>query len=166
MNSTIAIAAVAITAALVLYTLGVFGERRHGMLSGRHVALFWAGLACDTTGTLLMSSYAKASGTGGLGVHAITGMLAIALMVVHAIWASVVFARGDERSRATFSRFSIVVWLVWLVPYVCGVLIGTPMTHMDGTQAGIVAAIVALAVAGVIRLVDLRAKGHAVVREH
>ena len=34
-------ASTAITFALILYTIGVFGERRSGTLSLRHVVLFW-----------------------------------------------------------------------------------------------------------------------------
>ena len=156
MNSIIAIASVAITAALLFYSLGVFGERGRGRLQRRHVILFWIGLSCDTTGTLLMSAFARASGTGTLGLHAITGAFAIVLMIVHALWATLVFIRGGEQARATFSRFSIVVWLIWLVPYVCGMLIGTPLTHMDGVLAGVIAIAVALGTAIVIWFYDRR----------
>lgn len=38
------IATVAISLALLFYTWGVFGERRHGSLSLKYVLLFWAGL--------------------------------------------------------------------------------------------------------------------------
>ena len=55
MSIELIVASVAITCALVLYTFGVFGERRSGTLSLRHVLLFWGGLVCDTTGTMIMS---------------------------------------------------------------------------------------------------------------
>ena len=51
MSIELIVASVAITCALVLYTFGVFGERRSGTLSLRHVLLFWGGLVCDTTGS-------------------------------------------------------------------------------------------------------------------
>ena len=54
MSIELIVASVAITCALVLYTFGVFGERRSGTLSLRHVLLFWGGLVCDTTGTMIM----------------------------------------------------------------------------------------------------------------
>ena len=38
-------------------------------------------------------------------------------MLVHAVWATVVLARRDERLILTFHRFSLVVWAIWLVPY-------------------------------------------------
>ena len=108
------LASVAITSALVLYTIGVWSERLQGRLKPWHLAFFWAGLVCDTVGTGLMIDY-----VGGLtgDVHGVTGVLAILLMLVHAVWATVVLVRHDERLIRTFHRFSIVVWLVWLVPY-------------------------------------------------
>ena len=61
MSIELIVASVAITCALVLYTFGVFGERRSGTLSLRHVLLFWGGLVCDTTGTMIMSSGLRGS---------------------------------------------------------------------------------------------------------
>jgi uncharacterized repeat protein (TIGR03987 family) len=103
-----------ITAALVLYTIGVWSERLQGRLKWWHLAFFYAGLACDTIGTGMMFDFA-----GGLtfDVHGISGLLAIILMAVHALWATVVLLRHDERLIVTFHRFSIAVWLVWLIPY-------------------------------------------------
>jgi uncharacterized repeat protein (TIGR03987 family) len=56
---------------------------------------------------------------GGMSydVHGFSGVLAIALMFVHAIWATVVLVRKDERMIASFHKFSVAVWLVWLIPY-------------------------------------------------
>ncbi|MFN8629091.1 MAG: HsmA family protein [Chloroflexota bacterium] len=108
------LASVAITSALILYTIGVWSERLQGRLRPWHLAFFWAGLVCDTVGTGVMIDF-----VGGLtaDVHGITGVIAILLMLVHAVWATVVLVRRDERMIRTFHRFSIVVWLVWLVPY-------------------------------------------------
>lgn len=125
MNSTIALAAAAITAALVFYTLGVFGERRAGMLEKRHLALFWLGLACDATGTALMSAIARSMpGQATSPLHAVTGTLAIALMLFHALWATVVVTRGSESARRSFHKLSVCVWLIWLVPYFVGLFVG------------------------------------------
>ncbi|MEI7742355.1 MAG: HsmA family protein [Chloroflexota bacterium] len=107
-------ATIAISAALILYSIGVWGERLTGRLRPWHLAFFWAGLVCDTVGTGIMIDY-----VGGLtgDVHGVTGVLAILLMAVHAIWATVVLVRRHERWITRFHRFSIFVWLVWLVPY-------------------------------------------------
>lgn len=122
MSGTLIFAITAITAALIFYTIGVFSERKHG-LTKRNLALFWCGLACDTLGTLTMTQIAGQSGAGN-PVHAVTGTIAIALMCVHAVWATVVLLKGNERQKANFHRFSIVVWAIWLVPYVLGLAMG------------------------------------------
>ncbi len=110
-----------ITLALVFYTIGVWSERIAGRLKGWHLIFFWLGLACDTTGTAIMMDYA-----GGLtaDVHGVTGVAAILLMIVHAIWATVVLARKDERAIVNFHKFSVVVWAIWLIPYLSGVIMG------------------------------------------
>ena len=102
-----------ITLALVFYTIGVWSERIQGRLRPWHLAFFWIGLACDTAGTEMMFRMA-----GGLtfDFHGITGATALFLMLVHAVWASAVLLRKDERAIVGFHRFSIVVWAIWLVP--------------------------------------------------
>ena len=103
-----------ITLALVFYSIGVWSERFQGKLKAWHLGFFWAGLVCDTWGTGLMMEMA-----GGLtaDVHGITGVIAIVLMLIHAIWATIVLVRKDEKLIYSFHRFSIVVWLIWLIPY-------------------------------------------------
>lgn len=100
--------------ALVLYTIGVWSERFAGRLRGWHLVFFWAGLACDTVGTGMMFDY-----VGGMqfDVHGISGVIAIVLMAVHAVWATVVLRRRDERWLTKFHRLSVVVWAIWLIPY-------------------------------------------------
>lgn len=107
-------ASVIMATALVLYTIGVWSERFAGRLRGWHLVFFWAGLACDTVGTGMMFDY-----VGGMqfDVHGISGVVAIVLMAVHAVWATVVLRRRDERWLTKFHRFSVVVWAVWLIPY-------------------------------------------------
>jgi len=105
---------IAIGLALLLYTVGVWSERLAARLRPWHLAFFWLGLACDTVGTGLMFEMA-----GGMtyDVHGITGLAAIVLMFAHAIWASVVLLRRDERWIARFHTLSVAVWGAWLVPF-------------------------------------------------
>ncbi|WP_314774904.1 HsmA family protein, partial [Lancefieldella rimae] len=77
-------ATIAITGALVFYTIGVFAERQSSTLKLSHIVLFYLGLACDTTGTACMSFIAQNGSQSP--VHATTGALAIILMIVHAVW--------------------------------------------------------------------------------
>ena len=110
-----------ITLALVFYSIGVWGERISGSLKIWHLVFFWLGFICDTLGTGMMFEMA-----GGMtfDVHGLTGLLAIVLMLVHAIWATIVLIRKDERWINNFHKFSVVVWLIWLVPYLSPMIIG------------------------------------------
>ncbi|MBV7390579.1 TIGR03987 family protein [Enterococcus sp. ALS3] len=123
MNTTLILAIITITLALIFYTIGVFSERRSGELNWKHVGLFALGLIFDTTGTTIMSGLVTA-GNAANPLHQITGMLAILLMAFHLIWAIIVLLRKNEKAKATFHKFSLVVWLFWLIPYVIGMLIG------------------------------------------
>lgn len=113
-----------ITLALVFYTIGVWSEKIQGVLKPWHLVLFLFGLVCDTTGTLLMESIAKTSTqiASGPNLHGITGVIAIALMLIHAIWAAVVLIKKNEDLIAKFHKFSIVVWIIWLVPFISGAM--------------------------------------------
>lgn len=103
-----------ITCALVFYSIGVWSERFAGKLKPWHLVFFWLGLVCDTWGTGLMFEM-----VGGMSfdVHGLTGLIAILLMLIHAVWATIVLMRKDERWIKDFHKFSVVVWFIWLVPY-------------------------------------------------
>lgn len=115
-------AVVTITLALIFYTIGVWSEKGQGELKKWHLVVFWLGLIFDTTGTTIMSKIA----TGGfkLNFHGITGLLAIVLMLFHALWATVVLVRNNEKTKANFHKLSIVVWLIWLIPFISGAIFG------------------------------------------
>ncbi len=115
-------AIITITLALLFYSIGVWAEKLSNQLKLWHVAVFWIGLVCDTTGTTLMSVIAK-KGAENI-FHAITGIIAIALMLIHAVWATIVLATKKEKAQVEFHKFSIVVWFIWLIPYFSGVLVG------------------------------------------
>ena len=105
---------IVINLALIFYSIGVWAERIQGRLKVWHTVFFWLGLVCDTWGTGMMFDY-----VGGMSydVHGISGVLAIVLMFIHAIWATIVLLRKDERMILNFHKFSIFVWLIWLIPY-------------------------------------------------
>lgn len=138
-------ASATITLALAFYTIGVFWERRSGRLQPRHLAFFLLGLACDATGTSLMSVIARSSAAPVSPVHLVTGTLALLLMLAHALWAIVVLVRHDEGLQQGFHRLSTGVWLFWLVPYACGLLMGIPVICLDGAHALVASAGIALA---------------------
>lgn len=152
MNPLVMAASTAITLALVFYTIGVFGEARAGSLQKKHLILFWIGLACDTTGTTIMTSIARSSHGAGSPLHAITGALAIVLMLFHAVWATFVLLRGDEKSREGFHKLSVGVWLIWLVPYCVGLLVGIPAIHLSDTATLVVSVLIPAAIGVVLRM--------------
>ena len=111
MNSS---AMIIITSALAFYSIGVWSERISGRLKPWHLLFFVFGLICDTVGTGMMFAF-----VGGMqfDVHGISGLTAIILMIVHAAWASWVLLKKDENAITNFHKFSLFVWIVWLIPY-------------------------------------------------
>ena len=124
MGDLLPIAIVTITLALVCYTIGVWAERHAGVLKKWHAVVFWLGLVFDTTGTTVMGQLARQGGSSGMGLHGVTSLLAIVLMLFHAVWATVVLVKKDARRQQSFHKFSIFVWAVWLIPYVLGMVLG------------------------------------------
>lgn len=116
-------AIITITLALVFYSVGVWSEKIQGRLKRWHLTLFWIGFIFDTTGTTLMS---KITGERfALNFHSITGLLAIVLMLIHAVWATAVLVKIDPQKLRNFHKLSIIVWIVWLVPFISGAIFGT-----------------------------------------
>lgn len=115
-------AVVFINLALVLYTVGVWAEKLQKRLKVWHVVVFWGGLICDTIGTGAMGSIA--GGMFQFNFHGITGMTAILLMLFHATWATIVMVKNDEKMKVSFHKFSIVVWVIWLIPMLSGMIFG------------------------------------------
>ncbi|MDP4104361.1 MAG: HsmA family protein [Bacillota bacterium] len=111
-----------ISLALVFYTVGVWSEKIQEVLKNWHVIIFWLGLVCDTSGTTIMGKIAN----GGFlySFHGITGLLAILLMLFHVIWATIVLVKKDKEMMKNFHRFSILVWFIWLIPYISGMIFG------------------------------------------
>ena len=107
-------AVIIINLALLFYSIGVWSERIQGRLKVWHTVFFYLGLVCDTWGTGMMFEF-----VGGmtLDIHGMSGLLAIILMFVHAIWATIVLVKKEEMMIVSFHKFSIFVWLVWLIPY-------------------------------------------------
>lgn len=111
-----------INLALVLYTVGVWAEKLQKRLKVWHVVVFWGGLICDTIGTGAMGSIA--GGMFQFNFHGVTGVTAILLMLLHATWATIVMVKNDEKMKVKFHKFSIVVWAIWLIPMISGIVFG------------------------------------------
>ena len=123
MSPSLITASTLITLALVFYSLGVWSEKLARYLRPWHVAAFWTGFLFDVSGTWTMHQMA-----GGpldlLESHTLTGQIALWLMLAHAVWATMVTRRGSGSARKGFHRYSLVVWLIWLIPYFGGMYMG------------------------------------------
>jgi len=120
--NVLASAITCITAALIFYTIGVWSEKFQKTLKPWHVVIFWLGLVCDTLGTTLMEKMAEAGSL--FSFHGITGLAAILLMLFHAVWATIVLIKKDTNMMTTFHKLSIIVWFIWLIPYISGLIYG------------------------------------------
>ena len=109
-----------ITLALVFYTIGVWSEKLQGTLKKWHLVIFWIGLVFDTLGTTTMSMIANKGFEFNL--HGLSGLLAILLMLFHAGWATYVMIKNNETMKLKFHKFSIIVWIIWLVPFLSGAM--------------------------------------------
>lgn len=122
MSGLTAAASILITLALIFYSVGVWAEHIARYLKGWHVAMFWTGFFFDTSGTLAMELIHP--GFDWASSHTITGQIALWLMLAHAIWATRVVSKGTDEVRRRFHRFSLVVWGIWLIPYIGGMFLG------------------------------------------
>lgn len=118
----LAAAIVSITSALVFYTIGVWSERIQGELKKWHLIIFWIGFVFDTIGTTLMSK--MVNGNFEFNFHGITGILAIVLMLFHALWATIVISKNNQTAKVNFHKFSLLVWIIWLIPFISGAIFG------------------------------------------
>lgn len=112
-----------ITLALVFYSLGIWSERFAKYLKPWHVVTFWAGFLFDVSGTTAMHFLAKGH-FNFWAPHTLTGQIALWLMLTHAIWATYVTLKGSEKSKIQFHRYSLIVWMIWLIPYFGGMYLG------------------------------------------
>jgi uncharacterized repeat protein (TIGR03987 family) len=115
-------AIVSISLALLFYTVGVWSEKLQGTLKKWHLCLFWIGFVFDTLGTTLMGRLAN--DVLKLNFHSVTGVTAIVLMLIHAVWATIVLKNNNEKQKNSFHKFSILVWILWLIPFVSGMVFG------------------------------------------
>ena len=123
MSPTLIGAVVTILTAAVIYTIAVFAEFRARKLKPWHLVLFWSGLVFDTIGTTLMGQIA---GGFELNIHGVLGVLAIAIMLVHAAWATTVLLLKREQLLRNFHHFSLTAWTLWMVSLVTGFAIAIP----------------------------------------
>lgn len=114
------IAIIAMMLALICYSIGVWGEKIVGKLTRFNLMFFWIGLVFDTIGTTIMSIISESF---KFDIHGVTGLLAIVLMLFHAIWATIVLVRNKEKLMIKFHKFSLFVWIIWLISFITGMVL-------------------------------------------
>ncbi len=107
-------------AALVFYSVGVWATFLSRQLRPRYVVLFWLGFLSDTAGTELMR---RLAGSFHWSLHTASGVVALLLMFLHAVWATIVLLNRTARPAANFHRISLTVWAIWLIPFISGMLL-------------------------------------------
>ncbi len=112
-----------ISLALVFYSIGVWSEQLAKYLKPWHLVMFWIGFAFDICGTVAMH-FISDHAFNLLDLHTLTGQIALWLMLAHASWATFVVSKNKTELRKKFHAYSLFVWLVWLVPYIGGMIIG------------------------------------------
>lgn len=122
MSSLLLFAIISMVLALTCYTVGVFAERKKGILLPWHAVIFWLGFLFDSIGTSIMSRIS--GGQFAFNLHGVTGLIALLLMAFHALWATVILIKKKRHSQENFHKFSILVWSIWLIPFVIGIFIG------------------------------------------
>jgi len=123
MSTLLLFSTITITLALIFYSLGVWAERFSRYLKKWHVVTFWIGFTFDVTGTLAMHKLSEHP-FDLTDFHTLTGQIALWLMLAHAIWATRVVRNNNKTLRVKFHRYSLVVWLIWLIPYFGGMIAG------------------------------------------
>ena len=123
MSTLLLFSMITITLALAFYSLGVWAERISRYLKKWHVVTVWIGFTFDVTGTLAMHKLSEHT-FDLTDFHTLTGQIALWLMLAHAIWATRVVRNNNETLRVKFHRYSLVVWLIWLIPYFGGMIAG------------------------------------------
>ncbi len=116
----ILISVISMILALLSYSIGVWGEKLSGSLKPWNLVFFWVGLTFDTTGTTIMGIISKHF---VLNIHGVTGLTAIILMIFHALWATYILIKKNEKLAKDFHKFSLVVWSIWLIPFFTGMIL-------------------------------------------
>ena len=114
-------AAILFTLACLFYSVGIWAEFFAKRLKPWHAVAFFLGVIADTIATALMFEHV---GALLVNLHTFTGIIGLALMIIHFLWAIIVLRAGKEKALITFHRFSLFVWAIWMAAYLSGVYVG------------------------------------------
>jgi hypothetical protein len=134
-----------VLAALVLYSLGVWGAFRRKGASKRDLVLLWIGFACDVLATSMMSVQATAKVAAAaagsyikqipLGATTLVlqndlktylALIAMVLMLAMIASATVGFVRANAKMAKMVSRTIVAPWALWVVVFIMGLASSMP----------------------------------------
>ncbi len=124
MPVNIVVGLLALAAALVLYSMGVWGAFRSKAVTRRHVTYLFAGFAFDVLATAMM-----AVSSGGLDlsplpdlVHTVVALVAMLGMLAVAILGARALATRDDKLAAAVATWIAAPWVLWVAVFVWGML--------------------------------------------
>lgn len=121
MRPIILVSVISITTALVLYTTVVWRNWRTHLLTTAQVVLLWLGLAADALATRMMAMSVEET---TWDFHTLSGYLGLALMAILAVAGTWAKLSNREALLTSFHRYAIPIWVVWVISYATGVVIG------------------------------------------
>ncbi|GHV47928.1 membrane protein [Clostridia bacterium] len=89
-----------------------------------NLILFWIGFVFDCAGAFLMSAIAGDSPAHP--IHAVAGVDAMVFMLLHTLCATIIYARKHRRTMHVFHKFTLLVWIIWLIPFCTGLFMFLP----------------------------------------
>ncbi len=117
--------------ALLLYSAGVFLERKDKEVWPRHAVLYGIALAFDIISVTIITVYAGLK-TGDpiptvitSNVNIIEELVGVVLLSVNVIWAIAVLREGTDKQLEIYHKFSLIIWVLWLAMYFLGLRTGT-----------------------------------------
>lgn len=150
-------AGIAIALALVLYATGVFSERHAGQLRWCHVLLFWGSLLSNIAGVLLLIEATCDMGQEGPSpMHVLISVITIAVSAFHAIWATAALAFRRKEPQSMLHQLSILIWLIWLIPYLAGAFMDLPGMSLGGIPSFALSTMLVLVLAVLLHPTRLR----------
>lgn len=121
MRPIILISVISITTALLLYTIVVWRNWYTKLLTTAQLIMLWLGLAADALATRMMGLSVEQT---TWDLHTISGYAGLGLMALLAAFGSWAKLTGREAVLTSFHRYAIPIWIIWVISYATGVVIG------------------------------------------
>ena len=121
MKPIILVSVISITTALIVYTVAVWSNWRAKVLGTVQIVLLWIGLAADSLATRMMG---LSVGKTTWDFHTISGYTGLGLMAILAVVGTWAKLTNRENILTAFHKYAVPVWVIWVISYTTGVVIG------------------------------------------